>query len=205
MHALVAPEDKELELIRGWSGHPFMMVQGVDKSFDAAAFIGYHSAAGSGGNPLSHTLSGAAFARVELNGEMASEFLLHAYAAASVGVPLIFLSGDAELCADAERRIDGLVTVATLRGAGWSTISITPAESVRRIEAGMRRAMSGAVRRLMPVPTDLHLKLVFRKAADAYAKSFYPNARKISDTELVFETHDYFTMLAFLVFAAHTS
>ena len=43
------------ELIRGWSGHPYCMVEGIDSSFDAALFIGYHSAAGRDGNPLSHT------------------------------------------------------------------------------------------------------------------------------------------------------
>ncbi len=39
-------------LIRGWSGHPYSMVQELDDSFDAGMMIGYHSRAGAGGNPL---------------------------------------------------------------------------------------------------------------------------------------------------------
>eukprot|EP01050_Picozoa_sp_SAG11_P014341 SAG11_NODE_1755_length_4311_cov_3.289411_4_plen_186_part_00 len=31
-------------LIRGWSGHPYAMVQEIDSSFDACAMIGYHGA-----------------------------------------------------------------------------------------------------------------------------------------------------------------
>jgi len=77
------------------------MVQGLDASFAGAAFVGYHSAAGSNGNPLAHTFSGS-FARVELNGVTASEFVIYAYAAASVGVPVVFLSGDKVLCEEAQ-------------------------------------------------------------------------------------------------------
>ena len=72
---------ENVTLIRGWSGHPYSMVYGIDPSFDAAIFIGYHSAASSEGNPLSHTESlNPLF--VKLNGALASEFLLYSYAAA---------------------------------------------------------------------------------------------------------------------------
>ena len=46
----------EARLIRGWSGHPYGMVQGIDDSFAAAVFVGWHAAGGTGGNPLAHTL-----------------------------------------------------------------------------------------------------------------------------------------------------
>lgn len=72
---------ENVTLIRGWSGHPYSMVYGIDPSFDAAIFIGYHSAASSGGNPLSHTESLNPLS-VKLNGALASEFLLYSYAAA---------------------------------------------------------------------------------------------------------------------------
>lgn len=72
---------ENVTLLRGWSGHPYSMVYGIDPSFDAAIFIGYHSAASSEGNPLSHTESLNPLS-VKLNGALASEFLLYSYAAA---------------------------------------------------------------------------------------------------------------------------
>lgn len=72
---------ENVTLIRGWSGHPYSMVYGIDPSFDAAIFIGYHSAASSEGNPLSHTESLNPLS-VKLNGALASEFLLYSYATA---------------------------------------------------------------------------------------------------------------------------
>ncbi len=44
-------------LIRGWSGHPFSMVQELDESFDALLFVGYHAKAGSDENPLAPHLA----------------------------------------------------------------------------------------------------------------------------------------------------
>ena len=201
-HKLSAPSGKSLQLIRGWSGHPFAMVQGIDKTFDGAAFIGYHSAGGCGGNPLAHTVSSRAFARVELNGAVASEFLIYAYAAASVGVPLVFLSGDKQLCDEASRTIDGLQTVATLEGFGASVLSLLPADAVRLIAAGVQRAVSGPASAPLKLPSDFAFKLTFNKATDAYAKSFFPQAKMVSDTELLLETRNYFDVLTFLWFAA---
>ena len=81
---LQADLPENVRLIRGWSGHPMSMVQELDKSFDAALFIGYHSKAGDETNPLAHTLTGEVM-RMRINGVPTSEFLLHAYAAATVG------------------------------------------------------------------------------------------------------------------------
>src|SRR5438552_8811814 len=77
-------------LIRGWSGHPLCMVQELDESFAAVVLRGYHSKAGSEGNPLAHTLTGK-IAHLRLHGEIASEFLLHARAAALFDVPVVFV------------------------------------------------------------------------------------------------------------------
>ncbi len=189
-----------LKLIRGWSGHPFCMVQDIDSSFSAAVFVGYHSAAGSGGNPLAHTLSGA-FARVELNGLVGSEFLLYALAAGSVGVPVAFVSGDAALCSHAESLVDGIGTVATLRGDGASTVSMLPGEAIRQIESGVQRALSGRLPAPLLPARELHLRLSFHKAATAYAKSFFPGVRQLNEKELVFEGTDYLTLLSFMSFA----
>ena len=50
---------KEVILIRSWSGCPKSMAEGIDESFDAAMFVGYHAATTRPGNPLSHTISSA--------------------------------------------------------------------------------------------------------------------------------------------------
>jgi D-amino peptidase len=201
-HAIAAPGDKRLQLIRGWSGHPFSMVQGIDDSFDRAVFIGFHSAAGRGGNPLSHTVNGRVFARIELNGEVASEFRLYGLAAASVGVPIAFLSGDRAQCEEAERLAPGIKTHVTFEGFGPSVLSIPPQESVDRIRAGVQQALAVGSASCMEIPKDFDLKATFARAHDAYSRSFYPGIRQVSDTTLEFKSKKLVDVLTFINIAS---
>jgi D-amino peptidase len=178
------------------------MVQGIDSSFDAAVFIGYHSAAGNGGNPLAHTISGRHFASVEINGTPASEFLVYAYAAASVGVPVAFLSGDKALCEEAAEQVGGLVCVATMEGQGASTISVSPADALHKIRQGVQRALEAPLPHPPELPSAFAVKIGFKNASDAYAKAFYPGASQLSARDVGFETDTYFEVLRFLWFMA---
>jgi len=199
-HKLAAPEGRSLRLVRGWSGHPYSMVQGLDESFDALAFVGYHSGAGRGGNPLAHTMSFSRLARVELNDTLASEFLIFSYAAALSGVRVAFLSGDAALCREAEDLVEGIVTVATFQGQGPSITSMTPSEAEGHIRDGVTRAVSGKAGQVLPLPAEFSLRVSFTSGAEAYRRSFYPGARLVSDTQVEFRSAQYFEILRFLGF-----
>ncbi len=41
-----------VRLVCGWGGHPYSMMEGLDETFDAVAYVGYHCAASRSGNPL---------------------------------------------------------------------------------------------------------------------------------------------------------
>lgn len=198
--AIPVPDGKRLRLVRGWSGHPFSMVQELDASFHSVLFVGYHSAAAKAGNPLSHTLSSRVLAAVKLNGELASEFLVFSYAASLVGVPVVFLAGDEALCREARRVNEGLVTVETFAGRGSSIVTLAPAESVHRIREGAEEAVSRRAGRVLPLPSSFDVRVTFRDHAEAYRKSFYPGARLVADFETAFETSDYFDVLRMLKF-----
>ncbi len=116
-------------LIRGWSGHPYSMVQEIDSSFDALIMIGYHSRASSSGNPLAHTMSSSKLDKVLINEQAASEFFLHGHIASKYKVPLVFLSGDAGICDEVKKVSPNTKIHATMVGVGNSTISTHPEES----------------------------------------------------------------------------
>ncbi|MBQ7623870.1 MAG: M55 family metallopeptidase, partial [Clostridia bacterium] len=111
---------REAVLERGWSGSPMAMVDGVDESFDAAMFVGYHSPAGERGNPLSHTYSKKT-TRVLLNGVPCSEFMLYSFACVTCGVPCVLLTGDRALTDASSALHPKLVTVAVKEGFGGLT------------------------------------------------------------------------------------
>lgn len=188
-------------LARGWSGHPLMMVQELDESFDALALVGYHARAGSGGNPLAHTLSSSKIALISVGGRAVSEFLLHAWAGAMLGVPTVFVSGDEALCQEVGDVNAHIVTCPVLRGVGESTTSLHPAVARRRIREGMEmalRAPRDACR--LELPERFELEVRYRDPKRAHAMSFYPGARLADEWTLRLETDAYFEVLRALAF-----
>jgi D-amino peptidase len=191
---------RQARIIRGWSGHPFSMMQELDNSFDAAIMTGYHSPASSGGNPLAHTISGS-FHQIILNGQVTSEFMLNSYMAAYHKVPVIFISGDEALCEAAQEFILGIECVATQQGIGDSTISITPEVSRECIEASVEKAVQN-IGNASPIilPEHFELEMHFQKHQSAYHGSFYPGARLISDTCVGFKSNDFFEIARIMSF-----
>ena len=192
---------QEVRLIRGWSGHPLMMIQELDPSVRALLFVGYHSRSGSGGNPLAHSMSVEAV-RMTLNGREASEFLLHGYAAASMGVPLAFLSGDQALCDEVKSVNPHIETVAVKEGIGDSTLNIHPALAVCRIREGARRALQGDLSICqLALPSQFHLEVGFHRPHIAYRASFYPGARLKDPLTVAFESDNCESLLRFILLA----
>ncbi|MDD5014915.1 MAG: M55 family metallopeptidase [Atribacterota bacterium] len=191
-----------IKLVRGWSEHPYLMVQEMDKSFDALLMIGYHSFGSSSSNPLSHTLSSSALNYIKLNGEYASEFLIHSYAAATVGVPVVFVSGDEGICNEANKLNKNIKTLAVNKGIGNSVISIHPKLAVEKIKESVGSISKEDIDRCkIKLPEHFKVKLSFRNHTKAFKASFYPGMEQISSTNLVFETDDYFEVLRMLLFA----
>lgn len=164
-------------IIRGWSGHPDLMMFGLGPDFAAAIYTGYHAKAGSDSNPLAHTLTGR-INRLLLNGELASELTLNALCAARYGVPSAFLAGDAGICADAEAMLPGIVTVATLEGAGYGAASLSPGRARAMIRDGVERSLSKDLAGQMPKLADSYEMVIeFSNPSDAYKASWYPGAK----------------------------
>lgn len=173
---------REARIIRGWSGHPFLMVEHLDETFDAVVMIGWHSRAGSGGNPLAHTLSSSAVARLEVNGAPVAEFHLYGWAAASVGVPVALVSGDEALCAEVKAANPAIATVPVLAGTGAGTVSLHPDVARDRIRDGVREALAGDLGdRVLALPERFEVVVRFHDAERAWRASFWPGAELVDD------------------------
>ena len=190
----------EVKLIRAWSGHPFTMLQELDSSFHSLALIGYHSGAASGGSPLAHTMTGN-IAWLKINGSFASEFLMCAYTAALIKVPLVFVSGDQELCDTVSQFNNDITAVAVKRGVGNSTINIHPGLAVDCIREGMAKGVNHAAQCQIPLPEHFSVQVQYRHAHRAYQYGFFPGAKQIDNITVGFEHDDYFEVLRFLLFA----
>ena len=191
---------REVKLVRGWSGHPFFMVQDLDETFHAVVLIGYHSPAGSDANPLAHTGS-RSLAQVKINDRYASELLLKAYTAALVRVPIVFVSGDDGICKEAELLNPNILTVAVKQGVGNSTVNIHPHLAVETIRESVHMALEADVSGCrIQMPEFFSVEITYKDHADAYRAAFFPGTSLKAPHKIQFETKDYFEVMRLLLF-----
>ena len=150
-------------IIRKWSGHPYLAVEGLDSSYDAIMFVGYHSGASSSGNPLAHTIS-LKFHSVKLNGHLASEFTIYGNCAIREGVPIVYLSGDKQLCQDNQDLYPHLVTTAVKEGFGAANIALSLSAAVKQIRADAEKALRQDFRGpALRLPEHFEVELFYHK------------------------------------------
>ncbi len=201
---LIASELPEnIIIIREWSGHPFSMMQEIDNSFDAVVFTGYHSGAGSDANTLAHTLTQGSM-YIKINGCYASEFLINAYTASYVGVPVVMVTGDKGLCEDVKKFNPNITTVVVNEGEGSSTISIHPIKALKKIKSAAKKALSGDFSKCkLKLPSNFEIEILFKDSCKAYKSSFYPGAERSDVSIIRFRCKDDFDVLRFLSFTLH--
>jgi D-amino peptidase len=190
----------QVKLVREWSGHPYGMMQELDKSFHAALAIGYHSRAASGTSPLAHTMNGS-ITYLKINGQDSSEFMISAFTAGLVGVPMVFVSGDAGICQEAQALIPAVHSVAVKQGVGNSTISIHPQLAVKQIRKGVQKALKSDVGKcLLKMPNHFSVEVRYRNHTSAYHASFFPGVTLVEPHTVGFEADNYLEVLRFFSF-----
>lgn len=185
-------------LIRGKSGHPINMMFGLDETFDAVLYIGYHAPAGDAGSPMSHTSTGNSN-HILLNGLRMSEFLLNSYTAAMYGVPVVFLSGDERICELAKDLVPAITTVSTKKGVGASAFNVAPATVIKNLKAQITGVLSGnadtVAARLesccIALPEAFTYEVNLKDIKKAYQMSFYPGMKVVDERTIRMESSNW--------------
>ncbi|MBK6489017.1 MAG: M55 family metallopeptidase [Gemmatimonadetes bacterium] len=157
--------DRRATLITG-QPKPLGMTQGLDSTFDAAVYIGYHAPGSTADAVHGHTFSGA-LKVVRLNGKEVGEYGLNAMVAGYWGVPVVFIAGDraaVEMASDFIPGVDGLVVK---EGIGYyAAKTMHPVEAREKIAAGVRAAL---VKRIARPPVKLGPSITLEVELDALA------------------------------------
>ncbi len=165
---------EQAKLFRGWDDTPEMMMAGIDSSYDGVLFTGYHAAAYTAFNPLSHTMS-LKVQSLTCNGRLVSEFDINAMIAAHYRVPVIFLSGDKGLCEAAKEVMPQLDTIATNEGRGSAAITLQPAFAAKQIRHTVEQALrKPRENKLYPLPPYFEVEVRFKEHTPAGRAAQYP-------------------------------
>ena len=190
-----------VSIVKGWEGHPYMMVQGIDPTFDAAMFIGYHSEAGGTGNPMSHTMT-TRTQHVKMNGSYLSEFELYSLCAVREGVPTVFLSGDRGICERGKELYPWLVTAAVKEGRGDSVICKAPKRALHEIYEGVKTALSQDLSaiRLPAFADEYAVEIEYKEHTEAARMAYFPGMERIGSHTVRFVTRDFYEAVRTLKF-----
>ncbi len=147
--------DPRISYIRG-AQKPLGMLEGLltptgEVAVDALAFVGYHAGAGQPG-VLAHTHLSAGVVEVRFDGSPMSEGRMNALTAASVGVPLVMISGDDVTCADAASYAPQAIGAQVKRAITRYTAQVLPLPVA---QARIREAAAAGLlaRQVPPAPT----------------------------------------------------
>jgi D-amino peptidase len=178
------------------------MSAGLDETFDAAIYVGYHAKAGAHKGVLSHTFHNKLF-DVSVNGVSYGEGGINAlYASLVFGVPLVLASGDRAFVEEIHLLLPALETVETKIGLTQTAAQCHPLEKVLEDYAGKTRKVlenRGAWKQnLLSVPGPYELKMTFINPLAADAANTIPGLDRIDGRTLSFKTDHFQTVYQML-------
>ena len=180
--------DRAATLIRGASTGPKNMMEGIDGSFGAVIFIGYHAKAGTPNAILEHTSNGNVI-DFSINGVSLPEGGYNALVAGLYKVPVVFASGDRALTDQLKQLLGPIDTVAVKEEIGGEASRGMSPELARDT---IQQAVTRAVRRraelkpfTLPGPYTMVLKVRSEKPPYKGAEKTGPGEFKFTSPDLL--------------------
>ena len=194
----------DVTIIRSWP-RPLGMMEGIDSSFDAVIFIGYHASTTNVAGVRAHTISSATLAEVGLNGVPMPESGLNASIAGAFGVPVVMISGDNVAVAEAQKLIGPISGAVVKRAISFeATATMTPAASQALIRQTARAAI-GHRKELKPFvqKTPVQLDVTFKSYRPAEMMTYLPGVTRTTSHGIRFMARDMVELSRFLEFVTN--
>lgn len=151
----------------------------LDQNVDAVLMVGQHAMAGTLHGFIDHTQLPKKICRYLINGIEHGEMSQLALYAGSFGVPLVHVSGDEALCAEAARLFPATRSTPTKRGTGWKTCELYPVEAVRaRITSDVTAALSHPPPPPWKIPEPVEITVEFAWSGMADELAIIPGVRR---------------------------
>jgi len=201
---LIEKFSADVQIVRAWP-RPLLMVQGIDATFDAVLFIGYHTGTTNPEGVRAHTMSSANFADVRINGVSVPEAGLNAAIAGHFGVPVVLISGDDAVVKEARSLLGDIEGAVVKWPYGFhSARTLTPEASCAIIREKAKLAVARAgERKPYRVKTPVELELTFKNYRPAEVLAYLPVVQRIDAHTVRFRGKDILEVARFIEFVLH--
>jgi D-amino peptidase len=156
------------------------MMEGLDDSFDAAIFIGYHAKAENPGGLFPHTGTGVV-RDLQVNGRSVGEGGMNTLFAAWYGVPIVLVTGDDVAVAQVREVATLARGVAVKRAINVRAVELKPLEQARReIEAAARDGVASAKKIPPQHAVPVTVQMQFKTTLIPEIVEAFPNIRRVA-------------------------
>lgn len=138
------------------------MMEGLDETFDAVIFIGYHAKADAPRGLFAHTGTGV-LRDLQINGRSVGEGGMNAALASWYGVPVVVVTGDDAAVAEVKESVPDVRGVAVKRAINVRAVELKPLQQARQeiqqaVRAGVAAAKKGAPQRTGPFRVQMRFR-----------------------------------------------
>ncbi len=196
----------DILLVRSWP-RPLMMMQGIDETFDAAFFIGYHASTTNVTGVRAHTMSSANLTGVKLNGVAVPEAVINAAIAGHFGVPVVMISGDDAIVQEATTLLGDLEGAVLKWSYGFhSALTVMPEVGNRiigeRVSSALHRLEDFEPYRL---EGPIRVEVSFKNYLPAELLAYLPIVDRVDSHTISFTGRDMIEVSRFLAFIGRYS
>src|SRR5262249_5611063 len=195
------PNDIPIAVVRSFP-RPLAMMEGLDASFAAVLFVGYHASTSSVTGVRAHTISSALLTRIAINGTSMSEAAINAAMAADLGVPVVLITGDDAIVAESKQRFGPIEGVAVKRAIGFhSAATMTPEAGQAAIRQHARTAIERrAEMRPYKMARPLSLDVSFKNYRPVELLGYLPMIERVDSHTVRFTPRDMADVSRFIEF-----
>ena len=180
---------------------PLSMVAGVEDSVDGVLLVGYHARSGAQNAILDHTWSDERVANLWINQRLFGETGLNAAVCGHFDAPVLMISGDQTVCAEAVDFLGPVETAVVKQATSRMTAECLPPAAAQKL---IQEAASRAVRRLrdgnapspfkVKAPIHMVVELVHSEMADKAMTM--PGAKRLEDRKVSYTAEEMLTIYA---------
>lgn len=185
------------------SGYPreFYMISGIDESFDAGIFIGYHAPVGSLNGEMDHTYSSSTIFEVKINGFNVGEAEINGAFLGEYNIPVVLISGDDKLKKFSSTFFPQTTFVVTKESLGRFSAKLYHPEFVHKILREETKNSLKNVKNIKPLRFEkpINIEITFINTLMAEFASLIPNSKRLDGRRVFYESNSYKEIYNFLM------
>ncbi|MGC9089759.1 MAG: M55 family metallopeptidase [Caldisericia bacterium] len=185
------------------SGYPreFYMISGIDESFDAAMFIGYHAPVGTLNGGEDHTYSSSTIFEVKINDKFVGESEINGAFLGEFNIPVILISGDDKLKDFSSKFFKETEFIVTKKSLGRFSAELLQVDYVHKVLKDKVKEVLKNYKNIKPLIFEkpINIEITFINTVMAEFASLIPSSKRVDGRKVSFKSNSYKEIYNFLM------